>query len=333
MAEPDKDDIDPELVNLRRSGRVRPVLALAVLGFAIHLGLLLRDDFAYSFRGDVPREVTDAAAVPDNTYVGLHGFPEYGRAARLRGRQDIGHRLVPVVGSRGAVWLHEIGEAPVAVPRTVDRVEGRLRRLDDLAFAGELRRHVASLPPQPRFVYPEAFRGGLPDRDVYGVPLAPAPDARVVVTERVAGVAEVIVVQTEQVYDEAAAARLLVAAGVLAAPAAPSAKDDASWSFEVPAAEGEAAVLARLRAAKVFGAGVRAKMREHEGRWGALAELPVADAVRIAVFVPPDPVPAGARVLLVGETPARYWYTKPLYAGLALIALLMVWSLSRLLRR
>ena len=62
------------------------------------------------------------------------------------------------------------------------------------------------------------------------------------------------------------------------------------------------------------------------------AVLPWSAIDVVAVWAP-RPVPAGARVLLVGESPGGYWYLTWLYVGLALFAVLFTWAFARALRQ
>ena len=56
-------------------------------------------------------------------------------------------------------------------------------------------------------------------------------------------------------------------------------------------------------------------------------------AVDVAAVWAPRPVPDGARVILSDEAPADFWLVRPLYAVLAVLALLFVWALWRAVRR
>lgn len=337
------EDLDPELVSLRRSLPFGPLLVASVLGFAVVLMVRLRDDLAYSRQPETPADlgrITDLKGpFPDNAHVSLIGEIDASAPGRLRGLQNTGYRLTPLLGTGQRVWVHEPGEA-IDVKPTYDGVlTGRLRRLDDMPFGATLRGYVAGLPPQPRFVFPEALTpSGLPPTDVHGDPLAPGPDTPVVIEEIVTGVAIVNVVKTDTITDVAAAKRELARAEVGTATLAEQA--DKSWSFEV---EGDpAAIAAKLRQGHIFGAEARPKVVARKGKASELTVtagqvtlggflVPRAAIDHIELDVTPV-IPADAWVLLTGDSPARLWYMAPLYIGLGVIALLMGWALAVAIR-
>jgi len=164
------------------------------------------------------------------------------------------------------------------------------------------------------------------------------PETPVTVEEAVANLALVTLVETDTVVDEQTAASELARA--VSATARIQTKTDTSWTFEV---DGDpAAVAAQLKTARLFGARSDPKVVAHRGRAGdlritaeavTLADLTVArssvDHLEIAVT---QVIPGDAWVLLSGEDPAALWYMPLLYAGLALVALLMVWALSVTIR-
>jgi hypothetical protein len=339
-----KDDIDPELVSLPRSRGLRPVLGVSLLGLAVYFAVILRADLMYGFVEETPREVALADVKGDNTFVSVVAPLDHTAAGRLRGRQSSGSRLTPLLGTDGHGWLHEPAEALAAYPREDQRLVGRLRRLDAMDFADELATFQAEQPPIPRLVFPDAIKDTLPETDVHGNTLVTAPDTRIVVVERVPSVALVTVLQTQQIYEDPVAQRALVGAGVLSEPRPPVAADDASWTYEVPAPEGVPGVLAKLRAAKIFGASATDKVLRHETTAGKLAltdgalqletsRVPMASVDHLVYHVRlPGRPPADSWVILAGDSPATYWYVKHVYAVLALLALFVVWSTVRWFR-
>jgi len=343
-----KDEIDPELVSLPRSRGIRPVLGFSLLGLAVLLAVELRADLVYGLSGETPREIDAqtfaSGGASDNEFVSLRGNLDFTAAGRLRGRQSAGSRVTPVLGTDGRGWVHEPAEALATMPREDNRIVGRVRRLDRLAFADELARFRAEQDPIPRIVFPEALRGSLPLTDALGTTLAAPPDARVVAVEQVAGVALVTVIQTEQIFDGAVAERALVAAGILPAGTSPVAADDASWTFEVPAPEGPAAVVEKLRAGKIYGATAVAKVTRHEGTAAQLAvdgsslsiggvRVPLGSLERLIYYVRlPDRPAAESWVVLAGDSPEAYWYVKFVYGALGLLAVFVAFSLLRWFR-
>jgi hypothetical protein len=337
-----REEIDPELVKLRRSVPVGPILVACVLGFSLLLMFRLRHDLAYSRRGDQPTDLGDvrrAASLPDNAYVTLTGVPDLRAPGRILGIQDIGHRMAPFLGTGGRVWLAEAGDASTVTPQYDEKWTGRLQELDRISFADSLREYVAGLPPQPRTVFADALKGGaLPTTDVDGDPLQTTPDTKVDVEERLLDAAVVTLVKTDTVTDEATARAALERAGLTATPTDKSAT---SWTFDVTGADA-AAAQAKLRAARLFGAAADPKVRSHAARAADLAFAPGAVVVagqsiqlaaveRVVFWVPPR-LPDQAWVLLAGDKPAELWYMTPLYAVLAVIALLMIWALAVVVR-
>jgi hypothetical protein len=264
----------------------------------------------------------------------------------LRGKQAIGYRVMPVLGTSGRLWIHMTDDARSG-PAEYDLVyAGRTRQLDDLAFRGELETFVASLPAQPRWV--DLGTAGATLRDVHGDALTPTPDTPVQVDQRVAGVALVTAYANDNIKDEASARAALTTAGLAPASALAN-KTDRSWTFEVPAPEGLAAVRATISRANLYAAmasdSVTEKVVRHVGVWKDVTIDPATRQVKLAdgtivpgdavanlvAFVPPR-VPADAELLLVGERPADFWYVLPLYGVLALVLGLMVWATIRGLR-
>lgn len=337
----DRDDVDPELVRLGRGAKVGPILALCVLALSLHLLVGLGADFAYSMGDAAARPVGTAAALlaeahpPANRYITVDAALDFRAPARLWAREGKGHRLAPVLGTGGRLWVHEDKDALGMTPSDEGRFTGRLRRVDDLPFAAALRQYVASVPPQPRIVFPEAFAAGMPATDVAGEPLALAPDTRVAVDETTDTVL-VTFVQTEAVVDDGSARRALAAAG-LPAPLAPGETALGAWTYEIPGVPAD--VLAKLHAAHIFGAAVDPKLVRREGARHdltvdaaglTLAErsVPWARVQRVTFFVA-QAVPPDAWVVLDGEAPGSLWYVPPLFIALAALGAVMLWALVR----
>jgi len=331
----DEDDIDPELVRLRKRTRVGPVLALSVLGLSGYIFYFLRADFGYAGRGETAAEIAPAAlAGHDNDYISLPATLDFRAPARLWGREGKGHRLAPAVGTERGLWIHENKDAVGTTPRDDGRFVGRLRRLADVPFGPALAEYVAGLPPQPHTVFPEALAAGVPADDVSGAPMALTPETRVAVDEK-SDVAVITLVQTDTVFDEATARRALESAG-LSPPETPVETTLSSWTYEFP---GDAAALrAKLRAARIFGASCEPKLLRREGLRRDLTvsadavllggqSVPLARLQRVTFFLP-QTIPPDAWVLLAGETPAAFWYVRPLGIALLVLDLLMLWALA-----
>ena len=370
-----RDEIDPELVRLPRPrARIGWLLALSVIVFCGYFMLRLRDDLAFSRQGDDPERLADAAALitaaPDSH---VEVVAPVDRAFLLRvfaSEATDGHRLAPVLGAGDRAWIMLPGSHWQVEPRYDEVVRGRVRRLGDLPFHGDLQEQLATMTV-PRGVAVPALRGAIEAgarslEDVAGESLAVAPDTAVILVQRVSGRAVVTAFRGEKLVDEAGWRAALEAAGVLA-PGTPLAGGGApdgggdggggggegatrdSWSFEVDAPDGVDALGARLVEAQLWNASAAPLDRVHRTRMGALAGA--GDAVTIqgeggagaAVQVPwseitsaalevPRQAPADARVLVATERPEDYWYVLPLFALFGGFVLLFAWALVRTVR-
>jgi hypothetical protein len=339
--------IDPELVSLKpkRAG-VGPVLALSIVGLAAYITFQLRADLGYSLQDPDPKDISGIVQeshridpAHGNTFVSFQGLPDVSIAGRLRGQQDAGHRLTPVQGTGGHIWIHVPGEAITVASGYESRFTGRARLISDLSFDDDLRLYVAALPPQPHHVFPEALKGGLPATDVLGDPLAPDPTARVVLHEKVPAGATVMFLRTSTVPDQATAEKALARAGITTSGPGVEGDMGETWTFSVNHPGGPEAVRAALRNAGFFGASVQPHLALHEGVVRDLAvagdavtlggtRLPLADVERVVVYTKPV-IPAGAMVLLEGESPKGFWYMPYLVGTLALLSAFMLWALLR----
>lgn len=345
-----KEDLDPELISIRRRRfGVGPLLAGSVVLLCLYLVVGLRHDVAFSLRGTSPEALGDVAArlargetLPDNRWVTLAVEPDRQTPGWLRGRQAIGYRIVPALGTSGKLWLR-VSDIAVAEPPTYDRTHtGRIRPLDALPWSADLRRYIKSQPPGPRYLDARRLLDGPPTVDVAGDALTVPADSPVAVDVVAVGRSLVKVYRTDLVGSADAAQALLAAAGL--APSGVVGESPLSWSFEVPVAE--SAARDALVQARLFAANAEARVSRATGVWrdlvvdraaGALrlgigAAVPVADVHRLEVRVRRD-VPDDAQVLLDGERPDAYWYT-PILAGLlGLVCVLMVWAAVHSARR
>jgi hypothetical protein len=185
----------------------------------------------------------------------------------------------------------------------------------------------------PKVVFAAALANG-PKTDANGDPLILAADARVALKLVLPDKSRVLFVKTDDIPDEAAARAELAKLGFTVGE--PVEKTDASWAWDVAA--GADTINAALRKARRFGAAASAAVETVEGRAADLdlsspstirlagRELPRA-AVDHAVYSAQPTLPGDAWVLASGDTPASLWYMRPLYAVLAVIAILMIWAL------
>lgn len=321
------DDLDPELVNLRKTRQgIGPVLALSVVALAGYVMLLLLPDLKYWAGAKEPREVAAPTGLSPNDYVTVMATPDRGMASRLRARQDIGRRLVPALGTSRTFWLELEGDAVAARAAYDERYTGRVRRVADLGFGDELADYVAALPPQPRFLDPKLL-GGAVTKDVAGDDVAILPDTPTEIEERVAGRAHVTVIPTETLAD-VTKARAALGAAVGADPGEPKQSTDTIWIWEI---DGDpAAVAAKLTEAHLFAASAEPVFVTRTAAWKDVGALPKGDVVRASVLVQ-ERLPADALILVAGDVPAAYWYVPIVFGALGLLALLSIWAFVRTL--
>lgn len=322
-------EIDPELISLPRSrARIGPLLALSVVVFSVYIMARIADDLAFSRQGPEPVDVASATTLLagddlDNRFVRMRAVPDRASAARVTtSAATQGSRLAPVQGTGDRLWLMVDGNVWSATIRYEEVYTGRLRRLDDLPFAGELRGHVDQRPPAPRFFTPEAARAALAEGAgtvtlPSGDTVAPAADTPVHVYETAGDRVLIEVLATERLPDPATWAAALAELGLVAPDAEPVHGPMGTWVFtariagdvgHAGAPEGEAGsagdgettsviaggiadaiadIEAALLDAKLVTARVLPIESVHETTWGALA---AGDG---ALLVDGAPVPWG----------------------------------------
>lgn len=346
-----KDEIDPDLVSLRRSApKVGIVTSAAIVLLCVVLMVRLRDDFAFSRSGDSPRTVSVedvvAGKIADDSYVSVVAPLDRSAAVRARVTEaNAGTRVVPVRGSGDRLWVAVPGDAwaPV-VPDDV--VTGRLRTLASVRFGDVVREHVAR-NATPRFITGEALRqakaGGAAVPLIGGGSHTLAPTDEVEISQVDPGAAVVVATFNPRLPDVKSWTDALAAAGVLAADAKPVRATEETARWEVRRADAVASISTAIEGAQLWGARVEPATTRFRSPWTTLA---VSDAgvtspagvipwssVDVVALWAPRPVPAGARVVLADEKPGAYWYLLPVYIGLALFAILFTWALVLAVRR
>ena len=356
----DRDEVDPELLSLPRPRpRVGPLLAVAVLVFCGYFLIRLRHDLTFSRQGDTPVRIAgpaQAQAAESDSFVEVHAMPDAVSLLQVFASEATdGHRLAPVLGSHGQLWLMLPGSHWNGPPRADELYRGRLVRLGDLPFYDQLTAKLAEMAPQPHALGAAVVRGALAQHaaagpgalaDVAGDPVDVAGDTEVTIHYTVPGQALVTGYATDAEHDAATWRAALEKAGILppGAPLVESAKE--AWTFRAPAPDGAAAVSARLVSAKLLAAHAAPLEKTATARWSglSLAEGGAALAVAggpgqplpwraiTAITVPArTQAPADARVVVTGEAPGDYWYVLPLYLVLGGFALLFLWALVRAL--
>lgn len=345
-----KDEIDPELVSLRPRTQIGMVTALSVVAFCVFLSVKLWPDLRFAGEGG-PEEVdTDEIAsggVGVDRHVTLAADLE--RAAAVRVKQSAGVpglRVVPVVGGADKVWVVLDGNG-WAAPREGGRYTGRLRRLSDLPFAGSFLGY-AKQHPAPRHVTAEELRRAIATKSteltsVTGDTFTAAADD---IVEIVSIDPDAVIVAAsfgERQPDVETWTAALAGAGLIEPFAAPRTADDDMVWFDVKRPGALANTTRALEASGLWAARVEPVTRRDRASW---REVAASDAgvtvggatlpwsiVDVAAVHAARPVPGDPWVLIVGESPDRYWYIRPLYVVIAIFAVLFAWALVRTARR
>lgn len=337
-----RDEIDPELVNLRKGPpKIGVVTSAAVSILCAVLIVRLLPDLSFSRQDDQPTKTT-VAALSDNQFVEVPLQIVRSQAVRLRQTNGgIGMRAVPVAGTSDALWVLMTGDgwAP-AVPNAA--YAGRVRELDDLPLADALRDQVAA-HSGPSFATLAAARAGFASGQITTVAgdiVTVAPGDRVEVDMPVADAATIIVTFNKRLPGVSVWVEAIKAAGI-AMKGEPH--DITDVTARIDAAEGVASIMDKLSKASLY-ARVEAVNTTAITTWGELAKAgagpvildgkPVEDAridlVRISAK---RHVPGSARILMIGEVPGDYWYVLPLVIGLGLLGIIAVWALIRAIKR
>jgi len=347
------DQIDPDLVKLARTRPKVGMITAAGLVFLCIVALLrLGPDrrFAGSSTAPAPVAVADVVAgkVATDQLVGLAAEPLVSHAIRAtKAEKGVGLRVVPARGSGDRLWIVISGDGWEA-PTTAGYV-GRLRKLDDLAFADAVRDY-ATRHPRPVFATAAAVRAGFGAATittVAGDQVKPA-DRDVVALDVLDPDASTIAASfNEHLPDTAAWTAALGRAGIT--PASTGTPDTALGQVRFAIAAPVSTTTARLEAAAHATAGLLASRvepvtRHYQTTWGALRKsppagldvggtvLPDAQLELIGLYVAAG-IPADAYALVTGELPADYWYVPWITAALAVILLVFAWALVRAIRR
>ncbi|MCP4444043.1 MAG: hypothetical protein GY811_01695 [Myxococcales bacterium] len=351
---PDKaavDELDPELVKLPRpKTRIRPIMAMAIIGICLTIGLRLSGDLRFSWLGD-PTAVDGVTALGsehENQFIELHVRPDRPQALRVvPSRSSTGLVLVPTLGTGGSLWLLLPATPWTAEDATNEVYRGRLQRLSDTNFDEALRSHVADGTVAIRPIPLDSLRGALSSGandvlDVSGDRFTLASTTAVQIEEVATDLVRVVAVSTDPYRDETSWSLALQNAGVLPPETAPVSSNPDTWTFDVPAPQGLAEIKAKLRASKLFAAQASEIRSMRRGIWSELSldgddvllsnARPGYHTVRVAVSAPPL-VASGAFVLDTTEEPNTYWYVIIIVLALAAFALLFALGLYRTIRR
>ncbi len=349
-----RDEIDPELIKLRRVRiSVGPITSAAIIIFCGYMMIRLYGDLRFSRQGSEPRRVTVADVVSGHAgaegYVAMGAEPDRAFALRVapKGNTD-GHRIAPVLGSDAHLWL-VVGSEPWAEPISyTDDYRGRLRRLADMPFADALNDYVRTRGPTPQSVTAEALRKAVSDHTDQVV--RPSGDHVRVTADTRLGIREVVpdrvlvrgFFREDRMPDEKAWDAALIAAGVLPEGGKAQSIDEEAKAavYDVPAPDGLAGIKKKLVAARLFAARAEPVVREYETTFAGLGSdaaglklsggtvVPWTSISDVVVYAPRH-VPDDALVLITDEAPGAYWYVLPLYILLGLFVALFGWALVR----
>jgi hypothetical protein len=337
-----KNEIDPELVNLRKGGpRIGVVTAGGVAILCLYLVVRLLPDLSFSRQGDQPTKAT-AAALSDNGFVEVPLQLHRARAVRLRQSvAGIGMRAAPVAGSNDGLWVLMTGDgwAP-AVPNAA--YAGRVRELDDLPLADALREHVAA-HPGPSFATLAGARAAYATgqlETVGGDRVVVGAGDRVELDVALPDAATIIVTFNKRLPGMSVWLEALTAAGIAMKGEPREVTDDTA---RIDAAEGIATITEKLNRAGLY-ARLEPVTTTLATTWGELVKAgtgPITvggttidparvDLIRVSAK---RQVPGSARILMIGEVPGDYWYVLPLAIALALLGVFAIWALVRAIKR
>lgn len=336
---PGKDEIDPELISLRKPGlRIGPVLSLSVVVFCTFVLLQLRADFAYSRQSSTPRELSTAevagGGASAESFVRIAAEPDYAFAFTIaESRKQDGHRIAPALGTGGRLWLLFGGAARKAALPEHGQYQGRLRKLADMPFYPALRKRIAARVV-PRYVAVSELRRSLLAKDntltdPFKDTITVSDATEVIVTQRHAD-KSVIHVWVNDSYPERYWTNQLVAAKIAASAPKHLKNKEYVYHVNAPAADTQA----KLTAAKLVMPEVSPLVTVHKKQWSQLRASEAAlqadglsivwsDVAKVA-FAVPRSLPGNAVVLVGNQEPKAYWYILPIMIGLAAFALLFL---------
>jgi hypothetical protein len=347
-----KDEIDPDLVNLRGpAAKVGMVTAAAIILLCVLLMVRMRHDLAFARAGDSakPVTVTDIVAgkIADDSFVTIDAPLDRDAAVRTRVTEaNAGTRVVPVVGTNDKLWVAISGD-PWGPYQHDEKVSGRLRPLADVRFSSAVASYAAKYTA-PRFVTGDELKkarlgGGKELAIVGGGSVTPRDIDEIEISVADPGAAIVIAAFSPRLPDVAAWTTALAGAGVIPAGTKPDAATEETARWEVRLPDAVNAVTRSLENAQLWGARVEPSASHYRVPWKDIhadqigVQLPTGllpwSAIDVAAVWAPRPVPPGARVVLAGESPGSYWYLTWVYVGLAIFAVLFTWALVLAIRR
>lgn len=352
-----RDEIDPDLIKLRRPPlRIGLLSSAAVVLVSVFFIFRLAPDRHFGGLADKPTAVSVkdilANSVTGDQFVTFAGEPLTAHTIRVtRTTGNPGLRAAPVRGSGDRLWLVLPGGAMTQInealsPQGIPQYQGRLRKLNELRFAGVMRGY-ANEHPRPVFAPVAAIRSSFSDGKlvtVTGDTVTAHDNDRVVIETTDPDAAKLMVTYHDKMPDLAAWQAALSATGLIAATQAPDKTTFDTATFTLRASNAVVSATQKLEAAKLFAYKIEPVVRNLETTFavlrasapGALAfgATAIADAQidLVGVYAARE-IPSDAYALVVGEAPQEYWHIMPLTIALGVLTLLFGWAFVRTLRR
>jgi hypothetical protein len=343
-----RDEIDPDLVKLARPKlKVGLITAAGLVYLCIALLWQLGPDrrFAGSSSTPAPVSVADVVAgkVDTDQLVAIAGEPLVSHAIRAtKAPGTLGYRVVPVRGSGDRLWIAVSGDGwdPPALAGHV----GRLRKLDDLAFAAATRAYAAE-HPRPVFASAAAVRAGLAGgtvTTVAGDTVSLADRDAIALDVIDPNAATIAASFNDRLPDPAAWSAALGKAGLGVTSAGTT--DVALGQVRFTVAATVSAATTGLETAELWATRVEPVTRHYRTTWAVVRKSPPA-GLDVGGTVLPDGelelvglyisrgIPADAYALVTDEQPDDYWYVMWITIALAAILLVFAWALVRAIRR
>lgn len=362
MADETSDDHDEELATLspRTPARRSPVTALVVIGLAVVVGWRLRHDIVFGLRGRTPvvlgeARTIDPAALRDNTYVTASGLPDRRNALFIEPRgEEVRQGFFRLLGTGSRLFVRAADTSQATA--LADRWTGRLRRLDALPWASQLRDYFANEVRARRYLVPEALKeaigakGEVTVKDRAGQPLALRPDTVVGIEVRDEARVEVML-SRDKYADESDALKEVERLG-LQAELGYGTADDFGVIVDAPLAQRNAVLaklegrdlafrllmvrylvpLERLSAGDAGLVVAAAEVEQPDGNKVPARRLPLTvpwDQVQAASVAEPVIIAPDAWVLTEGEAPGAFWWAPVLLVVLTAFAAFNGWVLAR----
>ena len=352
-----RDAIDPDLVKLRRPPlQIGLISSAANVLVSVFFFFRLAPDRHFGGLSSTPtavsvKDILDNSVTGDR-FVTVAGEPLAAHTIRVtRTTGNPGLRAAPVRGSGDRLWLVLPGEAMTDVnealsPQSIPQYQGRLRKLNEMRFAGVMR-EWANLHPRPVFAGVTAIRASFADGKIASVTgdNVVAHDAdRVVVETTDPDSAKLLVTYYDKLPDLKAWTTALHNEGLIDSKQTPERTTFDTATFLIRMPNAVAAAARKLEDSQLYAYKIEAVVRNLETTFGVLrtssagsltfGDTAIADnQIDLVGVYAAREIPSDAYALVVGEAPADYWHIMPLTIALSVLTLLFGWAFVRTLRR